>query len=173
MALVPPRGAVPAPGKLKWVALVVGALVVLWLLNEGQGSLRGLLLLLGFAMVAFVVARAGWRWWKGQPSAISRMGLLAAFGFAAAGWLTVALVQRLSRVSGENYIWILMWPVMLTMGLGAAAAGLMGACVGAAVAVSAPAGPGGRRALLMAGGATAVFLNLWHIYRLVRLLLTG
>jgi hypothetical protein len=173
MPPVPPRAAAPIPGKLKVAALVAGALVVLWLLNEGRGSLRGLLLLLGFAMVAFVVGRAGWRWWQGQPSAIARMGLLAAFGFAAAGWLTVALVQRLSRVSGENYIWILMWPVMLAMGLGAAAAGLMGACVGAAVAVSAPAEPGGRRALLIAGGATALFLNLSHIYGLVRLLLTG
>jgi hypothetical protein len=135
--------------------------------------LRELLFLLGFALVAFVLGRAAWLWWKRHAAEIARVGLLGAFGFALAGWLTVALIERLSHVSSENFIWILMWPAMLAMGFAAAAIGVGGVCLGAVVALSARAEVNPRRMLLIAGGLAAVLLNLWHILRLVQLLLTG
>src|SRR5262245_20615793 len=73
-------------------AVIVGAVVVTLALNERNG-LRDLLLLLGFALVAFLAARGLWRWWKTQPAAIASFGLWVAFGFAVTGWLTVALIH--------------------------------------------------------------------------------
>jgi hypothetical protein len=136
-------------------------------------ALRELLFLLGFAIVAIVLGRAAWLWWKRHAAEIAKVGLFGAFGFALAGWLTVALIERLSHVSSENFIWILMWPAMLAMGFAAAALGVGGTCLGAVVALSARAQPGPRGTLLIACGLAAVLLNLWHILHLVRLLLTG
>lgn len=173
MSIPPTRPPAPRPRKGVIVALLLAGLVVVWLASQGRGALRQLLLLVGFAMVAFVVGRAAWRWWKRHALAIARVGLLAAFSFAAAGWLTVALLQRLSHVSSENFIWIIMWPFMMLLGFAAGTIGLVGVGLGSAVCFTAPPEPRWRRILLVAGGIVSAFLNLWHIERLVRLLLTG
>jgi hypothetical protein len=173
MSIAPPRPAAPTPRKGVVAAVLVAGIVIVWLATGGRGALRELLLLIGFAMVAFVALRAAWRWWKRHALAMSRLGLLVAFGAAAAGWLTVALLQRLSHVSSENFIWIVMWPLMMLLGLAAGLGGLLGIGMGTAVCFTAPPEPRWRRILIIAGGIVSAILNLWHLERLVRLLLTG
>ena len=136
-------------------------------------AMRELLLLLGFAMAVFVVGRGFWRWWKAQPERIASFGLWIAFGFAAAGWLTVVLVHAVSRIPSDNFITILIFPLLLVWGAITVAGGVIGAGLGASVAFSSRMRPEGPRALLMISGAVAAILNLWHVERVVRLLYTG
>jgi hypothetical protein len=136
-------------------------------------ALQELLVLVGVASLLIVLGRMAWAWYRRHQAAIAPVGLLVACATAAAGWLAVALIQRLSHVSSENFIWILMWPFMMLLGLAATVGGVAGIFLGTVITFSARARPGGRRVLLIAGGVVAAFLNLFHIVRLVRLLLTG
>jgi hypothetical protein len=139
-------------------------------------ALQELLVLVGVASLLIVLGRMAWAWYRRHQTAIAPVGLLLACAVAAFGWLAVALIQRLSHVSSENFIWILMWPFMMLLGLAATAGGVAGIFLGTVIALSAPARhpePGGRRVLLIAAGIVAALLNLFHIVRLVRLLVTG
>ena len=86
----------------------------------------------------------------------------------------VALVLALSKTPSDNFIWILLWPFLMLVGLIAGAAGIVGVCLGVAVAITASQqNPAARRLLFWAAGPIAAVLNLGHVHRLVRLLLTG
>ena len=161
----------PNPGVVAIAA--IGVLFVAWLFSQGRPFLHELLVLAGAVALVLVVGRAGWRWWLHRHQALSGTSLLLAFRTAAAGWLVVALVLALSKTPSDNFIWILLWPFLMLVGFVAGMAGLAGVCLGSAVAITAAGEPHGRRLLYMAGGPIAAAFNLGHIYRLVRLLLTG
>jgi len=169
--------AVPITRAMKRVlvvlAVILGGLGVTWALGEGRESARQLLLLTAIAMAVFVAGRGFWRWWKSQPEAIASYGLWIAFGLAATGWLTVALVHAVGRIRSDNYILIVVFPLLLVWGAVVVAGGVIGAGLGASVAFSGRTGTHGRRALLVTSGAAAAILNLWHVERVVRLLYTG
>ena len=152
-----------------WV--VVGALIVLGLLDRGRGGLDGLLPLIGIALVSFFAGRAAWRWWKAQPPGIAGPGLLGACGSAALGGLVVALVKALGHVSSENYGMIIVWPLVFLLGIAVACGCVLGAALGVAVFLSALKSP--ARMLLAVGGAAVTILNLAAAVSLVRLILTG
>jgi len=153
--------------------VVAGALILLSGLRGGRGSLGELVMLLAIVTVVFLAGRMGWRWWQGQPPTIASTGVIAALGVTGAGWLLVALVHALSRVSSENYGMIVVWPLVFVGGTAVVAAGVLAAGVGVAAIITALGRSPAHRGVVVIGGAAAVVLNLAHVYALVRLLLTG
>jgi hypothetical protein len=153
--------------------VVAGTLVVLSGLRGGRGPLGELVTLIALVTVVFFAGRMGWRWWQGQPPAIATTGVIAALGVTGVGWLLIALVHALSRVSSENYGMIVVWPLVFVAGLAAIAGGVVAVSVGVAAILTVLRRPHARRALIVCGGGAAVVLNLAHAVVLVRLLLTG
>jgi hypothetical protein len=153
--------------------VVAGALILLSGLSGRRGDLRELVSLLAVVTVAFFAVRMGWRWWKGQGPEIASVALLGALGMASAGWLLVALVHALSRVSSENFGMIIVWPIMFMLGIAVTCGGLTAAAVGIAAIITALTRSPARRGLIVAGGAVAVVLNLTHVWVLARALFIG
>lgn len=153
--------------------VVGGTLVLLSGLEGGRGLLRELVFLLVVATAAFFAGRAGWRWWKGQPWPIASVALLGALGMAGGGWLLVALVHALARVSSENFGMIVVWPMVFLVGIAVISGGVLAAGVGVAAIVNAATRPPARRGLIVLGGVASIVLNMLHVGVLTRLLLTG
>jgi len=155
------------------VLAIGGTLVLLSAFNGGPGALRQLVSLLVVFTVAFFAARGGWRWWQGQPREIASMGLLGALGMAGGGWLLVALVLALGRVSSENFGMIVVWPMVFLVGIAVMCGGVLAAAVGVAVIVTAGTRPPVKRRLIVLGSVASIVLNMLHVGVLTRLLLTG
>ena len=149
------------------IAVILAALFAAALLGQGGRNVQELLILAGAALLAFFVIRALWRVWRRMPPAFMRMGLLGAFGVCGVGWLAVALISRLMLTDSSNYIWILLGPFVMLLGLAVIAAGLVGAGVGTAVIASIGA-HAERRALVATGAVVSIALNLCLIVQLVR-----
>jgi hypothetical protein len=160
-------------GLVRGVLALVGLLVVWSALRGGRGPLGGLIILLVGAGLAFLGARAGWRWFRNQPAAIATVGVLGAFVAAGAGWLLVAIVRALSHVSGENYGMIVVWPIMFAAAVVAVCAGVLAIAMSGAAAYTALTRAFANRALIVIGAVVAVTLNVLHIVALTRLLFTG
>ena len=99
--------------------------------------------------------------------------VLGAFGVTGAGWLFVAIVHRLSRVSSENYGMIIVWPLVFLIGAAVPCATAVAVAVGAAATVTALRKRPPNATLIAIGAIAAVILNLLHLVALARVAYRG
>jgi hypothetical protein len=105
--------------------------------------------------------------------AVAPRGVVGALGVTAAGWILVAVVHALSKVSSENYGMIVVWPFVFVGAGVLIVAGLIASAVGAASVYTAVTERPRRGVLIAAGGAVAAVLNLLHVVALTKLVFTG
>jgi hypothetical protein len=160
-------------GVAKAALALVGVLLMLSTLRGGRGPLGELVMLLVVLGVGFFAGRATWRWWSRQPAAIASIGVLGAFGVTGAGWLFVAIVHRLSRVSSENYGMIIVWPLVFLIGAAVLCATAVAVAVGVAATVTALRKRPPNATLIAIGAIAAVILNLLHLVALARVAYRG